>query len=119
MKVMPRFACLLCTGLFIIIISGLLLTRHLDGGSFISLTENLAAVSPAPSAVIIDGKLNINTATIEDLSMLPGIGEALAGRIVDYREENGGFHSLDELLEVRGIGKASLSKLKEYLTLGG
>ena len=60
----------------------------------------------------------LNTATAEQLSAaLPGIGEVIAERIVAYRVEHGGFTSLDELLEVEGIGEKKLKAIRPLLTL--
>lgn len=65
------------------------------------------------------GKININTATAEDLMLLPGIGEVLAQRILDYRKENGRYSSIGELINVRGIGEKTLNKISDYITVGG
>ena len=59
-------------------------------------------------------KININTATAKQLQLLPGIGEVIAQRIVDYRTESGPFKSVDDLLNVSGIGDAKLEQLKPY-----
>ena len=56
--------------------------------------------------------MDLNAATSEELEALPGIGEELAGRIVDYRAEHGGFSSVEELLEVPGIGEGKLAALE-------
>jgi competence protein ComEA len=61
--------------------------------------------------------VNINTATLDQLETLPGIGEVLAQRIVDYREENGPFRTVEDLLEVSGIGDATLADLKPHITV--
>lgn len=63
----------------------------------------------------VDDPLNINTASAEELTALPGIGEVTAQRIVAYRTENGAFHDLGELREVEGIGSATLEKLLPYI----
>ncbi len=62
--------------------------------------------------------VNINTASVEELcEVLPGIGEVKAKRIVEYREAAGGFDSIDELLNVKGIGEKTLEKIRPYCRL--
>lgn len=65
------------------------------------------------------GKINVNTATAEELTMLPGIGKETAERIIEYRTKYGVFFSLDELSNVKGIGENTVIKLKPYATVGG
>ena len=61
--------------------------------------------------------VSINKATSEELQIVRGIGPALAERIIGYRDANGGFKSMDELREVRGIGDLKFERIKSQLTL--
>ena len=81
----------------------------------VSMASGLAfaAGKPAPT-----GKVNINAATAQQLTVLPGVGEKLAARIVEYRQKAGGFKSAQELLNVRGIGEKNFGKLAPFLTVG-
>ena len=69
----------------------------------------------APVRVLV----NINTATAEELETVTGIGPVLAQAILDYRAEHGDFQTLDELLEVRGIGSAKLDAMRDEIPTGG
>jgi len=73
----------------------------------------VAAAKPAPA-----GKVNINTASAEQLTVLPGIGPKLAARIVEYRQKSGAFKSVAELMNVRGVGEKNLKKIEQYLSTG-
>ena len=81
----------------------------------------VSADVPVPDAVLTPEAepLDLNRATVEELDALPGIGEVLAGRIVAYREENGPFESVEELMEVSGIGEAKLADLAGLVTVNG
>ena len=62
-------------------------------------------------------KINLNLSTAEDLESLPGIGEVLAQRILEHRESNGPFTSVDQLLEVSGIGESRLEDIRDEVTV--
>ena len=62
-------------------------------------------------------RININTAPVERLKELPGIGDALAKRIVEYREEQGPFDSVVELMEVKGIGEKTFQGIQDLITV--
>jgi competence protein ComEA len=66
----------------------------------------------------IDFQIDVNTADWPELTLLPGIGETLARRIVAYREQHGPFHHVDQLLEVKGIGPKKFRRIRGYLRLG-
>lgn len=73
--------------------------------------------SPGPAASSAAGKVNLNTATAADLQKLNGIGEKKAEQIIAYREQKGGFKSIDELKEVSGIGDKTFDALKDQITV--
>ncbi len=62
-------------------------------------------------------RISINSGSINDLCLLPGIGEKIAQRIIDYRNENGFFQKLEDIQNVSGIGEAKYQKIKEYICL--
>lgn len=79
----------------------------------------VACVLAAPPALAEPGVVNLNTASVAELDRLPGIGEARARAIVELRDARGGFESVDELVEVSGIGEVSLEKMRPLVTLSG
>lgn len=64
-----------------------------------------------------EGKINLNTASAEELTSLPGIGEVLAARIIAYREEHGPFQTLDDIMQVSGIGSKVVEEIRDLATL--
>lgn len=78
-----------------------------------TLVSSFDGEQPSPA------RLDLNAATLKELSELPGIGEVLAQRILDYRETAGGFRRVEELLNVEGIGNRKLEAILDYLFVGG
>jgi competence protein ComEA len=83
------------------------------GLGFTAVAAQESSRAPAEASAAV----NLNTATPAQLEMLPGVGPALAQRIVDYRQQSGGFKKIEELMNVRGIGEASFLKLKPLVTV--
>ena len=75
------------------------------------------AILWAPTSFADEPSVNLNTATAEQLVELRGIGPDLAQRILDYRASNGPFKSVDELTNVKGIGKGKLDKIRDVITI--
>lgn len=116
-----QWALLAVTAGFLCILMGMFIGRNIKG-SYLNFPEFLDAV-PATEATINTvpaekGKININTATADELTMLPGIGDVYAQRIVDYRQANGPYKTPEDLLNVEGIGTVRLSKIIDYITIG-
>jgi len=79
--------------------------------------DPVAVASPAPGSVSTPGLVNINTANEVELDALPGIGPVLAAAIVEWRTQNGGFTSLEQLQDVSGIGPATFAELAPLVRL--
>jgi competence protein ComEA len=80
-------------------------------------TDIAAQISSTPPALSIYKPLDVNTASVDMLDALPGIGPTKAQEIVTYRETHGAFTSLEDLLNIPGIGPAILDQIKPYLTI--
>ena len=88
-------------------------------GALVWLAACLAVSAQAADPPALTGVVNVNTASIEELQLLPGIGEARAQALVELRERRGGFKSLEELKEIKGVGDASLERMRPYVRLQG
>ncbi|MDO4288603.1 MAG: ComEA family DNA-binding protein [Eubacterium sp.] len=77
----------------------------------------LAEAAQGQGGVAADGRVNINTASLEELMTLPGIGEGIGGNIIAYREKNGAFRSLEALKEVDRIGDKLFERIRELICL--
>ena len=141
MKKSAIFILLTLTLVFIAFVSGVYVGRnHLQGGISLDITTAPTSTSPtnagnpggatqstSPSATTTEPQvptsskpiypININTATVEELDLLPDIGPSRAKAIIDYRTEYGPFTSVDDLLYVSGIGEKILAKIRPYITV--
>ncbi|MBM2820362.1 MAG: competence protein ComEA, competence protein ComEA [Candidatus Berkelbacteria bacterium] len=81
------------------------------------LSDQAPKIVAGESANIGD-KININTATVEELDSLPNIGPARSADIIAYREQNAGFKTIEEIKNIKGIGDKSFESLKDLITIG-
>lgn len=81
-------------------------------------TQTLPAETTTAAAADSNGKININTASLDELMGLDGVGEKKAQAIIDYRYENGRFNSVEELTNVNGIGEKTFEKNRDRITVG-
>jgi competence protein ComEA len=72
--------------------------------------------APPPTATA-SAPVNLNTATAEQLATIPGVGPKMAERIIDYRQKNGGFKKVEDLMNVSGVGEKSFLKMKPLITV--
>lgn len=84
------------------------------GGQPVGASSGVPTTSASPGVPTL---VNLNTATPEELETLPGIGEVLAGAIVAYRDEHGPFTSVDQLIDVSGIGEVTLEEIRDLVTV--
>ena len=88
-----------------------------DSAGGVNITVNEAPVLAAPVETDGEGLVDLNSAGRWELMSLPGVGEALADRILAYREEKGYFRSIEEIMSVRGIGESLFDKISDLITV--
>jgi len=119
-------ACLICLAF----LGGLYLGRNLTGSGILvsaspAVTQSATPESTATSLRATEASnlpskpIDINSASLSELQTLPGIGPVLAQRILDYREENGYYASVADLVNVNGIGVKRLEGILDFITVGG
>lgn len=99
----------------VILIGAALRFFYLKAKVPLPMAVNPTVVSPAAAAVL--KPININKASAADFDKLPGIGPGLAQRIIDYRNQQGNFTSIDDLENVSGIGEKKFQAIEKYLSL--
>jgi competence protein ComEA len=98
------------------------LAKVLNDGDQVYVPRIGEAPTPAPqaeggAAPVATGPINLNTATQAELETLPGIGPSIAGRIIEYREANGPFATIEDIQNVSGIGPAIFEDIKDLITV--
>ena len=108
------------TGIFLCLLVGIFVGRNLTD-SYIPLDKALESASQNTSenTQAADGRIDLNTASLQQLQMLPGVGETIAQRILDYRTAHNGFTTIAELMEVEGIGEKKFTQIQPYVKIGG
>ena len=102
---------LIClTAAFLCVLTGIYIGRNDTHIIRVNNKQTIAAVSSESK-----GKFDLNTVTASQLQQLPGIGEVIAQNIIDYRDLNGPYVTVEDLLNVEGIGKGRLETLCEYI----
>jgi competence protein ComEA len=88
-----------------------------EAGAGITITRDSGGVIVNESAGVKSSKVNINTANVSELDTLPGIGEATAADIIQYREKHGPFKRIEDIMKVTGIKENKYNKIKDVITI--
>src|SRR5262249_16960603 len=90
----------------------------LAAGSPVVVAQSQGRSGAAKAAAASGAPVNLNTASQAQLEALPGVGPSTAKRIIEYRQKNGAFKKIEELMNVKGVGEKSFLKLKPLITVG-
>lgn len=123
MKKTARNSLIIITALFAVFICGIMIGRHSATSVPLADISNLIPTKPyepedLPAREMIGTKININTASVETLAVLPGIGVTTAALIVDYREQNGPYEHIEQLRLIEGFGEKRFNDIAKYVTVG-
>lgn len=114
-----EYGLLILTVVFLLVISGVFwrVGPKPSSADYTVTTERTAVgVTPAAGPETAAGQVNLNAASAEELQSLPGIGEVLAARIIEYREQSGPFACPEELMAVKGIGESLFDAVSGRIT---
>lgn len=110
-KVLIGIAILICCGAIL-----RFLQIHRSDKRIVPVTTNTPVTQLSDRTVLAQpSKVNINSASVQELEMLPGVGPQIARRIFTYRNHNGHFRSPEDLEKIKGIGKKKLETMREYI----
>jgi competence protein ComEA len=98
------------------IITAAAIALALAGGVNAMAAQSTAGAKPKAAAPAT-APINLNSATAMQLETLPGVGKATAQRIVEYRQKNGGFKKVEDLMNIRGLGEKGFLKIKPLVTV--
>jgi len=101
------------TRILMVAIFGIAVSAAAASAQSKATTPKAAATAMATAT----GPVNLNTATAEQLAAIPGVGPKMAERIIDYRQKNGGFKKVEDLMNVSGVGEKSFLKMKPLITV--
>ena len=111
--------CILCAGMLGFYIGRSTAGERITVSNHSPQAPKVPQIDPTDPSTTAPLMVNINTATLEELQRLPGIGPTLAQRIIDYRQDHGPFEAVSQLTLVEGIGLKTLEEIMEYVTVGG
>lgn len=117
-KKLTKYILPICVVIFAIVLAVILQIRIRNSAAYSLTNPDLSASTGNISKAMVGSKLNINAATAEELTLLPGIGPSLSERIITYRNNHGPFATIDELTQVKGIGPAIIESIKPYIITG-
>jgi competence protein ComEA len=112
----PQWILVGITAAFCCVLIGLFVGRNTTH-TYIPVNSAIQSQTEASTGIhqSNDGKINLNTATAQQLMLLPGVGETTAQKIIEYRTENDGFTTIEDIMKVNGIGEKKFEQLKPYI----